>query len=81
MRGLAKWAIPLVGLAAFVAGVGSASAAECKTYVKSNWMKASCDYNTHHMMMMHEMMAHKTMMHKTMDHKKMMKHKKKKMMM
>jgi len=75
MRALGRLAIPLLGLAALVTLTGSASAADCKVYVKANYAKAQCDAKAHEMAM-HKAVHHASM-HKAVHHKKVV-HKKKK---
>ena len=69
--GFGKALVLALGLGGFVAAAGSANAADaCKTYVKANFAKAACDYNTHQTMM-HKMAMHKHMAsHKMMAAKK-----------
>ena len=65
VTGFGKAVVLALGLGGFVAAAGPANAAdECKTYVKANFAKAACDYNTH-----------QTMMHKMAMNKKMATHK------
>ena len=75
MRALGRLAIPLLGLAALVTITGSASAADCKTYIKANFQKAQCDYAAHEMAM-HKAAPHAAVQ-KAAEHKKVV-HKKKK---
>ena len=78
MRALGRLAIPLLGLAALVTITGSASAADCKIYIKANYTKAQCDYKMHEMAM--QQAAHHASMHKAAEHKKVVHKKKKKAM-
>jgi hypothetical protein len=71
MKG-AKLAVAAAGLAAIALGAGSASAADCKTYVKANYLHPICDWN------MHQAMMQKMMMDKMHPKKKLMHPKKKK---
>ena len=73
MRALGRLAIPLLGLAALVTITGSASAADCKIYVKANYAKAQCDAKQHEMAMnkaVHHATVHKAVQQKKVVHKK-----------